>query len=109
MASRSVLLALAAIAAVSVRADVASTVASLKTATNTVAQVNLLQDSDVSDCSHEFSSSIELTFVQFVFDFMNATAGVTQGAGGKAIGASVANFPALVGQGVAMTIGFLGQ
>ena len=48
------------------------------------------------------------TICQFVFDFLNATTGVSSGAGGRAVGASVSNFPALVGQGVAMTVGFLG-
>ncbi|KAI0650788.1 RmlC-like cupin [Trametes meyenii] len=42
----------------------------------------------------------------FVFNFLNATA--TKGAGGSAVGATVANFPALVNNGMAMTIGFLG-
>lgn len=89
MTSFAALLALAAAAVTTVYADPAATVAALKTATNTVAQVNLLQDKD------------------FVFDFFNASSGVVKGAGGRAVAASVSNFPALVGQGVAMTVGFL--
>ncbi|EIW61982.1 RmlC-like cupin [Trametes versicolor FP-101664 SS1] len=42
----------------------------------------------------------------FTFNFLNATA--TKGAGGAAVGATVANFPALVNNAMAMTIGFLG-
>ncbi|KAI0832393.1 RmlC-like cupin [Trametes gibbosa] len=42
----------------------------------------------------------------FTFNFLNATA--TKGAGGTAVGATVANFPALVNNAMAMTIGFLG-
>ncbi|KAI0349412.1 RmlC-like cupin [Trametes cingulata] len=42
----------------------------------------------------------------FTFNFLNATA--TKGAGGSAVGATVANFPALVNNAMAMTIGFLG-
>ncbi|KAI0771602.1 RmlC-like cupin domain-containing protein [Trametes elegans] len=42
----------------------------------------------------------------FVFDFLNATA--AKGAGGSTVGATVANFPALVNNGIAMTVGFLG-
>jgi len=70
-------------------AAVADTVAALRAAPNVVEQVKLLKDED------------------FVFDFLTASAGVTTGAGGRAVGATVANFPALVGQGVAMTVGFL--
>ncbi|KIP10703.1 hypothetical protein PHLGIDRAFT_115256 [Phlebiopsis gigantea 11061_1 CR5-6] len=84
------LLSALAVAAVdTVRADSASLVTSLKTATNEVAKVNLLQDSD------------------YVFDFFNASTGIASGSGGHAVAASVSNFPALVGQGVAMTVGFL--
>ncbi|KAF7319081.1 Cupin type-1 domain-containing protein [Mycena chlorophos] len=45
---------------------------------------------------------------QFVFDFFNPPAGVVSGAGGHTVEASSANFPAVVGNGVAMTVGFLG-
>ncbi|EKM59232.1 uncharacterized protein PHACADRAFT_205411 [Phanerochaete carnosa HHB-10118-sp] len=60
----------------------------LRTATDTVARVNLLQDQD------------------FAFDFFNSSSDVTTGAGGHAVGASITNFPALVCQGAATTVGF---
>ena len=46
----------------------------------------------------------------FVFDFNdpNRVAGVTKGEGGKIVRADHATFPALVGQGGAVAIGFLG-
>ncbi|KAI0347265.1 RmlC-like cupin [Trametopsis cervina] len=62
---------------------------SLKTAATQADRVNLLKDGD------------------FKFDFINAQAGVTKGAGGRAVAANVKTFPALIGQGVAMTVGFL--
>ncbi|KZV60340.1 RmlC-like cupin, partial [Peniophora sp. CONT] len=47
---------------------------------------------------------------QFLFDFVNpnTTVGVTNGAGGHTVAATSENFPAVVGNGVSMTIGFLG-
>ncbi|KAJ7153964.1 RmlC-like cupin [Mycena crocata] len=50
---------------------------------------------------------------QFVFDFLNPPSGnipsgIVIGAGGHTVEASSANFPAVIGNGVAMTIGFLG-
>ncbi|EPT03767.1 hypothetical protein FOMPIDRAFT_20836, partial [Fomitopsis schrenkii] len=46
---------------------------------------------------------------QFVFDFANPpAAGVTTGAGGHLVLASVADFPVLVGNGIAIAAGFLG-
>lgn len=47
---------------------------------------------------------------QFVFDFLNPPggSGETVGAGGHTVAASSATFPALIGTGMAMTIGFLG-
>ncbi|KAJ7065064.1 RmlC-like cupin [Mycena amicta] len=48
---------------------------------------------------------------QFVFDFLNppdGLPGIVAGAGGHTVEASSANFPAVIGNGVAMTVGFLG-
>ncbi|KAJ7251293.1 RmlC-like cupin [Mycena rebaudengoi] len=45
---------------------------------------------------------------QFVFDFFNPTAGISTGAGGHTVTATSGTFPAVVGNGIAMTIGFLG-
>ncbi|KZT74362.1 RmlC-like cupin [Daedalea quercina L-15889] len=46
---------------------------------------------------------------EFVFDFLNPPAsGVVQGAAGHLVLASVSDFPALVGNGVALLAGFLG-
>jgi len=41
----------------------------------------------------------------FVFDFKTANA--TKGAGGRTVSANIANFPALFGGGLAMTLGFM--
>ncbi|KAF7986835.1 hypothetical protein HWV62_12614 [Athelia sp. TMB] len=49
-----------------------------------------------------------LTDEDLVFNFLAATSGVVTGAAGHTVEASSANFPAVVGNGVAMTIGFLG-
>ncbi|KAI0790770.1 RmlC-like cupin domain-containing protein, partial [Abortiporus biennis] len=43
----------------------------------------------------------------FVFDFLHPETGESDGAGGHTVAASSTNFPALVGTGMAMTIGFL--
>jgi oxalate decarboxylase/phosphoglucose isomerase-like protein (cupin superfamily) len=43
---------------------------------------------------------------QFVFSFLNGV-GVSSGAGGRTISANSGNFPALIGNGVAMTLGYL--
>ena len=40
---------------------------------------------------------------QFIFDFLSATTGVTTGAGGRTVAATPENFPALIGNGVAMS------
>lgn len=48
-----------------------------------------------------------LTDDQFVFDFMHALTGVTKSAGGKTVAATRTNFPAIIGHGVAMTVGFI--
>ena len=49
-----------------------------------------------------------LNDTQYVFDFLKPSSGATTGAGGHIVAASSENFPAVVGNGVAMTIGFLG-
>ncbi|KAI0638163.1 RmlC-like cupin [Trametes polyzona] len=68
---------------------IAAKIAALRDAPTQVDRIKLLEkDSD------------------FTFNFLNATA--TKGAGGTAVGATVANFPALVNNAMAMTIGFLG-
>ncbi|TCD69658.1 hypothetical protein EIP91_006675 [Steccherinum ochraceum] len=68
----------------------ASTIAALRTAPTANDRLNILKsDSD------------------FVFDFNNNTA--TKGGAGQTVGANVANFPALTNQGLAMTVGWLGE
>ncbi|THH32943.1 hypothetical protein EUX98_g1296 [Antrodiella citrinella] len=67
----------------------AELVSSLRTVPTANDRLKLLKDSD------------------FVFNFLNATA--AKGAGGDTIGATVANFPVLTNQGLAMTIGNLGE
>ena len=43
---------------------------------------------------------------QFIFDFVNpnSTVGVTNGAGGHTVAATSANFPAIIGNGVSMSM-----
>jgi hypothetical protein len=60
----------------------------LKTAASQVDRVNALGD-------------------DFIFDF-RGTLGVSEGRGGKTVAATARNFPALIGNGVAMTVGYLG-
>jgi hypothetical protein len=62
-------------------------------APNTAARVRILDKDD-----------------DFVFNFLNPPggSGETIGKGGHTVGASGANFPALIGTGMAMTVGFLG-
>ncbi|KAJ7722336.1 RmlC-like cupin domain-containing protein [Mycena metata] len=45
---------------------------------------------------------------QYVYDFFNPTTGIVSGAAGHTVTATSGTFPAVVGNGVAMTIGFLG-
>jgi len=78
----------AALTAVAAQASDASLVSELITATSQVERISLLADSD------------------FVFDFLNGSRGNAQG--GFAIGATSANFPALLTGNGAMTVGVLG-
>jgi oxalate decarboxylase/phosphoglucose isomerase-like protein (cupin superfamily) len=48
-----------------------------------------------------------LTGNQFVFDFTNASSGITKSSGGRTVAATRTNFPAIIGHGVAMTVGFI--
>lgn len=43
---------------------------------------------------------------QFVFDFFNPTAGISTGAGGHTVTATSGTFPAVVGNGIAMSMFF---
>jgi len=61
----------------------------LKTAPSTLQRQALLEDS------------------QYVFNFINATSGISKGTGGTTISAAAINFPALIGNGIAMTIGYI--
>lgn len=60
----------------------------LKDAATEVAKIEALEDSD------------------FVFNFNNAT--ITKGNDGDTVAANVANFPVLLGEGLSMTVGYLG-
>ncbi|RUP49089.1 spherulin 1a [Jimgerdemannia flammicorona] len=44
----------------------------------------------------------------FVFNFLTTKTGVSKGDGGRTVAATAANFPALIGHNVAMTVGFIG-
>jgi len=71
---------------------IADRVAQLKQAPNQVARLALLNDSD------------------FVFSFVDppAGSGESTGLGGRTVAASASNFPALIGNDMAATVGFLG-
>ncbi|KAH9899893.1 RmlC-like cupin [Cubamyces lactineus] len=85
----SVLLSLALASGALAQSSVAQKIAALRDAPTQIDRLNILdQDSD------------------FVFNFLTGKA--ASGAGGSAVGATVANFPALVNNGLAMTVGFLG-
>ncbi|KAJ7776383.1 RmlC-like cupin domain-containing protein [Mycena metata] len=45
---------------------------------------------------------------EYVYDFFNPTTGIVTGAAGHTVTATSGTFPAVIGNGVAMTIGFLG-
>lgn len=49
-----------------------------------------------------------LSDADFVFDFNTATTGIVQGNGGHTVKADRKGFPALIGTGASMTLGFLG-
>ncbi|EKM57835.1 uncharacterized protein PHACADRAFT_206707 [Phanerochaete carnosa HHB-10118-sp] len=70
--------------------SVADKIAALRLAPTSTDRIMLLNDSE------------------FVFDFLHPASGRTTGAAGHTVEASSANFPAVVGNGMAMTIGFLG-
>ncbi|RUP49405.1 RmlC-like cupin [Jimgerdemannia flammicorona] len=44
----------------------------------------------------------------FVFNFLTSKTGVSMGDGGRTVAATAANFPALIGHNIAMTVGFIG-
>ncbi|KIP11055.1 hypothetical protein PHLGIDRAFT_173935 [Phlebiopsis gigantea 11061_1 CR5-6] len=69
---------------------VADKVAMLRLAPTEVDRIKLLSDDD------------------FTFDFLHQSTGVTTGGAGHTVAASSGNFPALIGNGMAMTVGFLG-
>ncbi|KAJ3476808.1 hypothetical protein NLI96_g10902 [Meripilus lineatus] len=84
------LLAVSAMVSPTLGQSPAQKVADLRLAASMVDRVKLLQDNE------------------FVFDFLHPISGESDGGGGHTVSASVGNFPALVGTGMAMTIGFLG-
>lgn len=92
-----------------VRADTANAekVQALRLAPTEVDRLNLLEDNQVLIPTHFLIPSAK-NHQQFVFDFLNPPSGVVTGAGGHTVEASSANFAAVIGNGVAMTIGFLG-
>ncbi|CAF1503246.1 unnamed protein product [Didymodactylos carnosus] len=44
----------------------------------------------------------------YIFDFLNSETGRANGTGGQAVAATSKNFPALVSNGMAMTVGYIG-
>lgn len=63
--------------------------AAVRNAITNVEKINALEDSD------------------FVFDFTDPALKAVKGAGGKLVSANVGNFAALVGNGLAMTVGYM--
>lgn len=97
------------VTAQSTTTDVNSLIAELITAPNHKGRVgDLPQDSEVGGISHyDWSTAQPMYSSQFVFDFANPpAAGVTTGAGGHLVLASVADFPVLVGNGTCFRVGF---
>lgn len=92
MFSLTTISALSLVSSVAAQSSVAELVASLRLAPTEVDRLNLVSNE------------------QFVFDFVNpnGTTGVTTGAGGHTVAATSENFAAVIGNGVSMTIGFLG-
>jgi hypothetical protein len=78
-------------------------VANLKSAATQVDRIELLHDSDVSSTRWHTSTIYTDDFSQYVFNFL-AGVGVTDGAYGMTTGANSGNFPALIGNGIAMSM-----
>ncbi|KAF7362191.1 RmlC-like cupin [Mycena venus] len=89
-ASLALALALAGRVSADAKSDEAALVAKLRDAPTAVDRINLLPTDD-----------------EFEFDFFDPTKGATVGAGGKIVTANAATFPAVIGTGSAMAIGFL--
>jgi len=79
--------------------------ASLFNSTNPAISSTLLQE--LITAPTELAREALLTDQQFVFDFVNSLTGITKGGGGSTVAATRTNFAALVGHGVAMTVGFI--
>ncbi|CAF3771345.1 unnamed protein product [Rotaria sp. Silwood1] len=84
--------------------EVSSSTSSLST-TNDL--LGLLRLEDVKNSINQQSRISKLNATDFIFDFVNASTGISQGTGGRTIRASAFNFPGAIGNGVAMTVGYL--
>ncbi|CAF1292496.1 unnamed protein product, partial [Didymodactylos carnosus] len=73
-------------------------------------QLKTLEDLKVSvtELTLEEKLAHNITSNSYVFDFDNATVGVSTGKGGRTVAANARNFPALINHGVAMTVGYIG-
>ncbi|CAF0806696.1 unnamed protein product [Rotaria sordida] len=63
---------------------------------------------NIKNSVSQASRIAKLTNKDFIFNFTSATTGVSRGTGGRLVSASASNFPGAIGNGVAMTIGYLG-
>ncbi|CAF3134329.1 unnamed protein product [Rotaria sp. Silwood2] len=70
--------------------------------------LDLLRLENVKNSINQQSRIAKLNATDFIFDFVSATTGISQGTGGRIVQASASNFPGAIGNGVAMTVGFLG-
>ncbi|CAF1398077.1 unnamed protein product [Rotaria sordida] len=84
--------------------EVSSSTSSLST-TNDL--LGLLRLEDVKNSINQQSRISKLNATDFIFDFANASTGISQGTGGRTIQASAFNFPGAIGNGIAMTVGYL--
>ena len=83
----------------------AAFVGQLRDAPTASQRLALLKDEDVS--AYVFSVCRRLRSQQppqLAFDFLGATTGVVTGAGGHTVSASSANFPAVIGNGISMSM-----
>ncbi|CAF1659750.1 unnamed protein product, partial [Didymodactylos carnosus] len=83
----------------------ATTTTSTTTAYNPLAVQRL---EDLQKSPTELIQESKMNASDFIFDFGNATTGISNGTGGHTVQATAANFPGLINHGIAMTIGYLG-
>ncbi|CAF1105208.1 unnamed protein product [Rotaria sordida] len=82
-----------------------STSTVLSTISNGLLDLKRLEN--VRNSINQQSRIAKLNASDFIFDFISATTGISKGTGGRTVQASAFNFPGAIGNGVAMTVGYL--